>query len=219
MPFDTRNPRWTTVGNASQFSPSACIIFDPTLGSNGSGQFRPLEPRDFTQISGINVAIDDYITLSGNSQVGVTGTANVSVLNGNIALTGNPYVRVLDGNIAVTGNPSVNASNSNVAVTGTVTTQPTSTSSSPSNSAISGTNGVILQANSSRKAWFVQNLSTATSGLYVLMGTGVSATNFSFVLKAATASGDGGDYFDQGLYKGVVSASGANSQFVSWELV
>ena len=51
------------------------------------------------------------------------------------------------------------------------------------------TSTTALAANPARVAWSIQNLDTNV--LYVLLGTGASATVFHVVLKAGTGSKDG----------------------------
>jgi hypothetical protein len=89
-------------------------------------------------------------------------------------------------------------------------------SSTISNSTVSQTNGTVLAANASRLELYIQNL--ATGVLYVKYGTAASSASFNFILAANTASnaGDGGSLSDQ-TYTGVVSVSGINSNYISWE--
>lgn len=92
----------------------------------------------------------------------------------------------------------------------------TSKGSAISNSSLSGSNGTVLAANSDREELFIQNLQSGV--LYVKYGTSANSTSFNFVLAAATASGagDGGSLSDLN-YTGVVSVSGVNSNYISWE--
>ena len=85
-----------------------------------------------------------------------------------------------------------------------------------SNSTVSGSNGIILNANQNRLELYIQNLSTGI--LYVKYGTNASSSSFNFVLAANTASnaGDGGSLSDQ-AYTGIVSVSGITPNYISWE--
>lgn len=85
-----------------------------------------------------------------------------------------------------------------------------------SNSSISGVNGDVLIANSGRKSIFVQNLNTGV--LYVRLGTGAANANFNVILKSCAAIDDGnGGAVSDNQWKGIVSVSGINPRYISWE--
>jgi len=95
----------------------------------------------------------------------------------------------------------------------------TSKGSTISNFTISGSNGIVLNANENREELYLQNL--ATGALYVKYGSSASNTSFNFVLAGNTTAnaGDGGSLSDLN-YTGIVSASGANNStpsYISWE--
>jgi hypothetical protein len=85
-----------------------------------------------------------------------------------------------------------------------------------SNFSISGSNGTVLEANSNREELYIQNL--ATGALYIKYGSSANNTSFNFILAANTAqdAGDGGSLSDIN-YSGIVSVSGSNPRFISWE--
>ena len=85
-----------------------------------------------------------------------------------------------------------------------------------SNFTISGTNGIALQANANREELFIQNL--ATGQLYVKYGTSAASNSFNFVLagNSFANAGDGGSLSDLN-YAGIVSVSGLNPNYISWE--
>lgn len=89
-----------------------------------------------------------------------------------------------------------------------------------SNDGISGANGIALAANTSRNAWFMQNVGTGL--LYVRYSTGAASLSaYNFVLKAASSldNADGGSWSDAGgYYKGAVSVSGTFPRYTVWEL-
>lgn len=76
-----------------------------------------------------------------------------------------------------------------------------------SNTPTVATSTTVLAANSARIGWQIQNQDTTI--LYVYLGSGASASQYHFVLKACTGVHDGlGGSFSQGngvVYTGVVS--------------
>jgi hypothetical protein len=85
-----------------------------------------------------------------------------------------------------------------------------------SNFTASGTNGTVLQPNADREELFIQNLQSGN--LYVKYGASAASNSFNFVLASSTVSGggDGGSLSDLN-YTGIVSVSGLNSSYISWE--
>ena len=83
----------------------------------------------------------------------------------------------------------------------------------------SGGTGVILNANPNRILFYTQTLDI-TSPLFVKLGTGASNASFNYVLKKNTAqnAGDGGELTNRD-WKGTVSVSGVNTNFIAWELI
>lgn len=82
------------------------------------------------------------------------------------------------------------------------------------------TSATVLADNPNRRRFMLQNVSM--SPVYVKLGTGCSAADYSFVLQAGTADADGkgGTYLDDG-YTGPVSAlaaSGTNRKLAVTEL-
>jgi hypothetical protein len=85
-----------------------------------------------------------------------------------------------------------------------------------SNFTPSGTNGTVLQANANRKQLFVQNMST--SHLHVKYGATADGNSFNFVLASSTNAGGGnGGTLSDLNYTGIVSVSGVNPNYISWE--
>ena len=108
---------------------------------------------------------------------------------------------------------------------GSIITYPQSSSvstSTPSGSHPTGLallTGQFLSSNTSRKAWFVQNLSVSYP-LYVKLGSvGASSGAFNFVLNPANTDGlGGGSYSDSpAVYTGPVSLSGMGKAVI-WEI-
>jgi hypothetical protein len=89
-----------------------------------------------------------------------------------------------------------------------------------SNYTPSGSNGTILNANSTRKQLYVQNL--ATGALYIKYGSIASNNSFNFILAGTTypSGGNGGSLSDLS-YTGAVSATGVpnnlNPSYICWE--
>lgn len=213
---DTLDPRYSGLARYSNITPTVMFIYDTTDGVSGS--YRAARQSDLGTVATIsgNVSIDDNITLSGDSRVGVTG--------GYIGITGTPTVNLSAGTvIGLTGTTSVNINaGQQVGVTGSPTiTSLFLSSTATSNSTVSGTNGMAIPANSSRTGWFIQNL--ATSQLYVRFSASLADSgNFNLVLKGGTTErdGNGGSFTDdKPKYKGAVSVSGASSPlWIAWEL-
>ena len=87
-----------------------------------------------------------------------------------------------------------------------VTAMPQRASSATSAVVIS--DGTALAANDNRSWWNIQNLDDVA--VYVKLGAAASSSDFSFVLKAGTASNDGlgGSWFDD-TYTGIVTIAAA----------
>lgn len=107
---------------------------------------------------------------------------------------------------------------------GTITTYPQSSAVSTSlpsgthPTGISPLTGQFLAANTSRKAWFVQNLSVSYP-LYVKLGSApASSGSFNFILNPSNTDGlGGGSYSDSpAIYTGPVSLSGFGCAII-WE--
>lgn len=84
---------------------------------------------------------------------------------------------------------------------------------------ISTTAGDVFAANPNRRWFLIQNLDTHV--LYVKLGTGASATDFNFVLKAGTGAADGlgGQYESQVLvFTGIISVFSSTPSFVATEI-
>lgn len=78
-----------------------------------------------------------------------------------------------------------------------------------------------IAANTKRLAWSIQNLGTAT--LFVLLGSGASATVFHWVLKAGTGADDGlGGVVSQTegvVWQGIITvASGGTVRYTALEI-
>ncbi len=80
--------------------------------------------------------------------------------------------------------------------------------------------GTALAANPARIAWGIQN--TGTNPLFVLMGSGASATVFHRVLKGGTGAEDGLggslDYTNGSIYNGIITVGGTSPRFVVFEI-
>lgn len=198
------------------FSPSLQYLYDTV-----SGVYRPVRATDFANatisVTG-NVSIDDFITLSGNSSVGITGgyigisgTANVNITNPILAVSGNSTVInnvAVNGAVGITGQP-VNVTGYNFPVGATTV----------SNSTVSGSNGTVLAANSNRKSFFVQNNGTGNA-IFVAYVAGASTAVRNIILKPGTAADDGlGGSLTDDIWKGIVSISGVTPRFDAWEVV
>lgn len=85
-----------------------------------------------------------------------------------------------------------------------------------SNFSFSGVNGIVLNENINREEFYIQNL--ATGILYVKYGSSANNASFNFILAANTTqdAGDGGSLSDIN-YTGIVSVSGLNPRYISWE--
>lgn len=77
-------------------------------------------------------------------------------------------------------------------------------------------NGIAVSGNAFRKEFLIQNLSTEV--LYVKYGENASSASFNIILPGSSDSnaGDGGVLTDLN-YTGVVSVSGQNASYISWE--
>lgn len=80
--------------------------------------------------------------------------------------------------------------------------------------------GTALAANSQRGAWQIQNL--GTNPLFVLLGSGASATVFHVVLKGGSVADDGlGASISQdtgAVYTGIITVAGTSPRFTVMEL-
>ena len=80
--------------------------------------------------------------------------------------------------------------------------------------------GTALAENEARISWGIQNV--GTNPLFVLFGTGASATVYHRVLKGGTGDSDGLgaslDYDGPTIYNGVVSVAGTSPKFVVYEI-
>lgn len=80
--------------------------------------------------------------------------------------------------------------------------------------------GDVLIANTSRRAFSIQNV--GTNPIFVRLGTGASSTVFHAVLKGGTADSDGtgGSFSMQNglVYSGVVSIAGTTPKVVIMEI-
>ena len=75
--------------------------------------------------------------------------------------------------------------------------------------AIVTSDGTALASNFNRKFWSLQNLDDAA--VYVKLGASASSSDFSFVLKAGTASNDGtGGFVSDTAWTGIVSIAAAS---------
>lgn len=235
--------------NIEKSHPVFLQIFDSTSVSpqGHTGNWRPASPVDFAaniQASGLSVSINS-IAITGNPDVrvsnpvtlaggfaGITGTVSTNIVNPILATSGTSIVTnlvstttVVTGLTAVSGlvsinpNSTINAQITGVSnVTGSIFTSYIG-STSVNNSTPSGVAGTILPANSIRKQWFVQNLSTGE--LYIKLGAGASSISFNYVLKGASTptSYDGASVTDDGArWRGIVSAAGQAINYICWEL-
>jgi len=188
-------------------------IYDPNFNKNvvevyteepGFTGFKGLDWRKLDSIEDILTGVGGYgpnSYLSGIKQ-------DTTSINNKLFATGDAWPAGVQGTIVFQAdlNPQLDG----------VTTFPEQ-STGISNFTVSGSNGRILAANSSRREFFVQNLDTGV--LYVKYGLGASASSFNFVLAAnsATNAGDGGSLNDQS-YVGDVSVSGlVPPRYISWE--
>ena len=96
----------------------------------------------------------------------------------------------------------------------------TVSSSSPSGTQASNSYGTILDTNTNRLNFYVQNVGTG-GALYLKYGTNASSATYNLILKAASSleNGDGGSVADD-IWKGPISISGNSSfnKYISWEL-
>jgi len=155
-----------------------------------------------TYLSGI---LEDTNIIINNTS-GILSESNS--IDNKLFITGDPYPAGVQGTIVFQADLSQQFD--------AVTTFPEQ-STGISNFTVSGSNGLVLPANSYRREFFVQNL--ATGVLYVKYGLNANASSFNFVLagNTSTNAGDGGSLNDEG-YVGNVSVSGlANVRYISWE--
>lgn len=92
--------------------------------------------------------------------------------------------------------------------------QQTNTANTPS---ILTTSGTALNGNLARIQWTIVNI--GTTPLFVLLGSGASATVFHIPLKACSMSNDGtGGSVSDSTYTGLISVYGLNPSYVVTEL-
>ena len=123
----------------------------------------------------------------------------------------------------ITGNwrPYATTDIGSITLTGALAVLPVA-SNSVSTSTPSGTNGLALASNSSRKTFFIQNNATGSSPLFVRFDGLASTQSYNMVLNAASSqwAGDGGTYTDTNRYAGEVYISGMNAiNYICWEMV
>lgn len=96
----------------------------------------------------------------------------------------------------------------------------TVSSSSPSGTQATNSYGTVLDTNTNRLNFYVQNVGSG-GALYIKYGTGASSASYNLILKAASTleNGDGGSITDD-IWKGPLSISGNSSfnKYISWEL-
>jgi hypothetical protein len=188
-------------------------IYNPNFNQNVVEVYT--EEPGFTGFKGLDWtkldSIEDILT-------GVGGTGPNTYLSGilddtssidnKLFITGDPYPAGVQGTIVFQADLSQQFD--------AVTTFPEQ-STGISNFTVSGSNGLVLPANSYRREFFVQNLDTGV--LYVKYGLNANASSFNFVLagNTSTNAGDGGSLNDES-YVGNVSVSGlANVRYIGWE--
>lgn len=80
--------------------------------------------------------------------------------------------------------------------------------------------GTALAANNARIGWGIENV--GTNPLFVLMGSGASATVYHKVLKGGTGNDDGlgGSMDSEGptVYTGIITVAGTSPRFVVYEI-
>jgi hypothetical protein len=219
--------------NLEKAAPAFNYLYDPNLVQNINGILvtggsRPITPTDLSS----SVSISGGLTANvGN--VAVTGTTNVNIVNPVVPISGivtvnggssssNGAVQITGNSVVgISGTPNVNIVNSApLNVTGILSIY--SPGNSVTNSTPSGSNGLAIQANALRKTWFIQNLATGSSPLFIRLGNPASSQNFNILLKAASSSfeGDGGSFIDDGpKWTGAVYVSGQHPNFVSWDII
>jgi hypothetical protein len=188
-------------------------IYNPNFNQNVVEVYT--EEPGFTGFKGLDWtkldSIEDILT-------GVGGTGPNTYLSGilddtssidnKLFITGDPYPAGVQGTIVFQADLSQQFD--------AVTTFPEQ-STGISNFTASGSNGLVLPANSYRRELYIQNLDTGV--LYVKYGLTANSSSFNFVLAANTSTnaGDGGSLNDQS-YVGPVSVSGlTNVRYIGWE--
>lgn len=226
------NKIWPTTNNDQKSIPTFPYIYDQNVVLSGqnpisTGGWRPYTTADIGSINisgGLsvgNVAVTGGLITISNPILAVSGNLSANVTS--IAITGNPIV-------TLTGNQNTNIINSilpvsgilNALITGNINVVP-APSNIVSNSTPSGANGLAITANQSRKTFFIQNISTGNSPLFVRFDGPASIQSYNFILKPSSSlyAGDGGVYQDEdGSYKGNVYVSGLlNVNYISWEMI
>jgi hypothetical protein len=157
-----------------------------------------------TYLSGI---LEDTNIIINNTS-GILSESNS--IDNKLFITGDPYPAGVQGTIVFQADLSQQFD--------AVTTFPEQ-STGISNFTVSGSNGLVLPENSSRRQLYIQNLDTGV--LYVKYGLNANASSFNFVLakNTATNAGDGGILNNEN-YIGNVSVSGlVTPRYISWERV
>ena len=188
-------------------------IYNPNFNQNVVEVYT--EEPGFTGFKGLDWtkldSIEDILT-------GVGGTGPNTYLSGilddtssidnKLFITGDPYPAGVQGTIVFQADLSQQFD--------AVTTFPEQ-STGISNFSVSGSNGLVLPANSYRRQLYIQNLDTGV--LYVKYGLNANASDFNFVLakNTVTNAGDGGILNNEN-YVGDVSVSGlVTPRYISWE--
>lgn len=92
-----------------------------------------------------------------------------------------------------------------------------SISNNPTSAVLTG--ATALAANTARRYWNIQNV--GTNPLFILLGTGASASQYHKVLKACTGAADGtGGEWTSGVvvYQGIVTVAGTSPSYVVTEI-
>lgn len=195
-------------------------IYDPNFNKNVVEVYT--EEPGFTGYKGLDWnkldSIEDILTgvggtgpnfyLSGilNTTSGILN--DTTSIDSKLFVTGDPYPAGVQGTIVFQADLSQQFD--------AVTTFPEQ-STGISNFTASGSNGLVLPANSYRRQLYIQNLDTGV--LYVKYGLDANASSFNFALAAnsSTNAGDGGSLNDQGYFGPVSVSGGAGVRYISWE--
>jgi len=189
-------------------------IYDPNFNKNVVEVYT--EEPGFTGYKGLDWnkldSIEDILTGAAGTFGPNTYLSGIlddtTSIDSKLFITGDPYPAGVQGTIVFQADLSQQFD--------AVTTFPEQ-STGISNFTVSGSNGTILQANSIRREFFVQNLDTGI--LYVKYGLGANASSFNFVLAANSLinAGDGGSLNDQGYFGAVSISGGTGVRYISWE--
>lgn len=186
---------------------------------------------DFTKIDSIESILESgtNVSLSGSNVFLSRISSDASGLNNKVFATGDVAPGGVQGTIVFQADLTAQYDNVDVAgyagadisgirqnLSDGIKTYPYS-SSTISNYATSGVNGLVLSQDNNRKELFVQNLDTGV--LYVKYGLNASSGSFNFVLapNSLRNAGDGGSLSDKS-YAGDVSVSGLfTPRYISWQ--